>query len=102
MHARALCVIYHERSHRCRPEWSPIKLLIEKAVTQAKIKCDMQVLHRCTALQLLSYFSDSSFFPIFVTPRLRSTKFNRSRKETEANILNFVRILVGKDILKDT
>ena len=51
--------------------------------------------------KLLPYFCDSSFFPIFVTPRLRSTKFNRSRKETEANILNFVRILIGKDILKD-
>jgi hypothetical protein len=34
------------RSCRCQPEWSPVKLLIEKAVTQAKIKCDMQVLHR--------------------------------------------------------
>lgn len=60
-------------AHRSQPKWSPLKLLIEKAVTQAKIKCDMQVLH--------------------------STKFNRSKKETDANIMKFVEILIEKDIL---
>jgi hypothetical protein len=39
-------LIGFDRCCRCQPDWSPVKSLIEKAVTQAKIKCDMQVLHR--------------------------------------------------------
>ena len=84
------------RSCRCQPEWSPVKSLIEKAVTQAKIKCDMQVLHRCAAVVLALPCCCHHF----VTRGCCSTKFNRSKSETEANILKFVAVLIHRDILQ--